>query len=136
MIVEIGGTVGDIESLPFLEAIRQLRNDLGKENALLHPPHPGALHQDGGGVKTKPTQHSVKELRYIGIQPHLLLCRTEKLLSKAIKDKIALFCNVETDGVITAQDVDTIYAVPLRSTGRVSTRRSPRCSISGPRSPT
>ena len=113
VIVEIGGTVGDIESLPFLEAIRQFRADVGKENALyIHltlVPYIGTA----GEVKTKPTQHSVKELRSIGIQPDILLCRTNKYLPKDIKSKIALFCNVNVDEVITAKDVECIYEVPL-----------------------
>lgn len=113
VIVEIGGTIGDIESLPFLEAIRQFRFDVGKENVLyIHltfvPYIPTA-----GEVKTKPTQHSVKELRSIGIQPDILLCRTDRFLSDEIKAKIALFCNVSQDAVITAKDVDCIYEVPL-----------------------
>ena len=113
VIVEIGGTIGDIESLPFLEAIRQFRTDVGKENALyIHltlVPYIGTA----GEVKTKPTQHSVKELRSIGIQPNILLCRTDRFLSKDIKAKIALFCNVSIEEVITAKDVDHIYEVPL-----------------------
>ncbi len=113
VIVEIGGTIGDIESLPFLEAIRQFRTDVGKENAIfihltLVPYVPTA-----GEVKTKPTQHSVKELRSIGIQPDILLCRADRYLSKEIKSKIALFCNVSQDAVVTAKDVDCIYKVPL-----------------------
>jgi CTP synthase len=112
-IVEIGGTVGDIESLPFLEAIRQFRADEGKENVLyihltLVPYIPTS-----GEVKTKPTQHSVKELRSIGIQPDILLCRTDRYLSAELKAKIALFCNVGESSVITAKDVDCIYEVPL-----------------------
>jgi CTP synthase len=113
VIVEIGGTVGDIESLPFLEAIRQMRQDLGRENTLfMHVtlvPWIGAA----GELKTKPTQHSVKELLSIGIQPDILLCRTDRFLSKDIKSKIALFCNVEEEAVITAKDVSSIYEVPL-----------------------
>ncbi|MGB2930216.1 MAG: CTP synthase [Desulfobacterales bacterium] len=113
VIVEIGGTVGDIESLPFLEAIRQFRTDVGKGNALyIHltlVPYIGTA----GEVKTKPTQHSVKELRSIGIQPDILLCRTNKYLPQEIKAKIALFCNVTVDEVITAKDVECIYEVPL-----------------------
>jgi CTP synthase len=113
VIVEIGGTVGDIESLPFLEAIRQFRADEGKENVLyIHltlVPYIGT----SGEVKTKPTQHSVKELRSIGIQPDILLCRSDRLLDKDIKAKIALFCNVGVDAVITAKDVACIYEVPL-----------------------
>ena len=113
VIVEIGGTIGDIESLPFLEAIRQFRTDVGKENVLyIHltlVPYIGTA----GEVKTKPTQHSVKELRSIGIQPNILLCRTDRFLAKDIKAKIALFCNVSIEEVITAKDVDHIYEVPL-----------------------
>jgi CTP synthase len=113
VIVEVGGTIGDIESLPFQEAIRQLKADVGKENVLyVHltlVPYIAAA----GEVKTKPTQHSVKELRSIGIQPDILLCRTDRFLSKEIKSKIALFCNVDVDQVITAKDVETIYEVPL-----------------------
>ncbi len=113
VIVEIGGTVGDIESLPFLEAIRQFRNDVGRENAIFIHVTLVPFLSTSGEMKTKPTQHSVKELRGIGIQPDILLCRTEKMLSAEIKGKIAHFCNVETDGVITALDVDCIYEVPL-----------------------
>jgi len=112
-IVEIGGTVGDIESLPFLEAIRQFRADQGKENVLYIHLTLVPYIVTAGEVKTKPTQHSVKELRSIGIQPDILLCRTEKLLSKDIKSKIALFCNVDVDAVITAKDVKCIYEVPI-----------------------
>jgi CTP synthase len=112
-LVEIGGTVGDIESLPFLEAIRQMRQELGRDNTLfVHVtlvPWIGAAQE----LKTKPTQHSVKELLSIGIQPDILLCRTDRFLSKDIKSKIALFCNVEDEGVITAKDVASIYEVPL-----------------------
>ena len=112
-IVEIGGTVGDIESLPFLEAIRQLGYDLGKENALyIHLTYVPYI-KTAGELKTKPTQHSVKELRAIGIQPDILLCRTDRFLPPEIKRKIALFCNVEEDAVITAKDVDCIYEIPL-----------------------
>ena len=113
-IIEIGGTVGDIEGLPFLEAIRQLRGDLGKENILyLHltlVPYIRAA----GELKTKPTQHSVKELRGIGIQPDIILCRCEMDLEPDLKAKIALFCNVDKDAVFTAVDVNNIYEVPLR----------------------
>lgn len=112
-IVEIGGTVGDIESLPFLEAIRQLGYDLGKENALyIHLTYVPYI-KTAGELKTKPTQHSVKELRAIGIQPDIILCRTDRFLPPEIKRKIALFCNVEEDAVITAKDVDCIYEIPL-----------------------
>ncbi len=113
VIVEIGGTVGDIESLPFLEAIRQLRLELGRNNAanihLTLVPFIAAADE----LKTKPTQHSVRELRQIGISPDALLCRVDRPLAKALKDKIALFCNIEPEQVIAARDVDTIYAVPL-----------------------
>jgi CTP synthase len=112
-IIEIGGTVGDIESLPFLEAIRQLKGDLGKNNVCYIHLTLVPFIKSAGEVKTKPTQHSVKELRSIGIQPDILLCRTEKVLSRDIKAKIALFCNVEPAAVITAQDVDNIYEIPL-----------------------
>ena len=112
-IVEIGGTVGDIESLPFLEAIRQLKTDLGKENVLyVHltlVPYIGTA----GQLKTKPTQHSVKELLEIGIQPDILICRTDRLLPDDVKSKIALFCNIDKSAVITGLDVGHIYEVPL-----------------------
>ena len=112
-IVEIGGTAGDIESLPFLEAIRQLRFDLGKENVLyVHLtllPYIATAHE----LKTKPTQHSVKDLREIGIQPDVLLCRADREIPEEAKDKIALFCNVERDAVISVPDVGCIYEVPL-----------------------
>jgi CTP synthase len=112
-IVEIGGTVGDIESLPFMEAIRQMRQELGRDNTtFVHVtlvPFIAAAQE----LKTKPTQHSVKELLSIGIQPDILLCRTDRFLSKEIKSKIALFCNVEEEAVITAKDVASIYEVPL-----------------------
>ena len=112
-IVEIGGTVGDIESLPFMEAIRQMRQELGRDHTLfMHVtlvPFIAAAQE----LKTKPTQHSVKELLSIGIQPDILLCRTDRFLSKEIKSKIALFCNVEEEAVITAKDVASIYEVPL-----------------------
>ncbi|MGV8040866.1 MAG: CTP synthase [Thermoanaerobaculaceae bacterium] len=114
VIVEIGGTVGDIESLPFLEAIRQLRQDLGRGNAAnVHVtlvPYLGASDE----LKTKPTQHSVKELLSIGIQPDVLVCRVDRRLPEEMKRKIALFCNVEERAVIPARTVDTIYEVPLR----------------------
>jgi CTP synthase len=113
VIVEIGGTVGDIESLPFLEAIRQMGNEEGRENALfIHAtlvPYIAAA----GELKTKPTQHSVRELREIGIAPDVLLCRSDRPLSHDLRAKIALFCNVKESAVISAQDVDTIYDVPL-----------------------
>ena len=113
VIVEIGGTIGDIESLPFLEAIRQFKTDAGKGNTLYIHLTLVPYIATAGEVKTKPTQHSVKELRSIGIQPDILLCRTDRYLSKNIKSKIALFCNVGEEEVITAKDVDCIYEVPL-----------------------
>ena len=112
-IVEIGGTVGDIESLPFLEAIRQMRQDVGRENSLFVHLTLVPYINAAGELKTKPTQHSVKELRAIGIQPDILLCRTDRFLSKDMKSKIALFCSVAEEAVITAKDVDSIYEVPL-----------------------
>ena len=113
VIVEIGGTVGDIESLPFLEAVRQLKQEVGPNNGIfihltLVPFIPTA-----GELKSKPTQHSVKELREIGIQPDILLCRCDRVLPKDLKAKIALFCNMSVEQVIGAQDVETIYEVPL-----------------------
>jgi len=113
VIVEIGGTIGDIESLPFLEAIRQFKTDVGKENVIYIHLTLVPYIATAGEVKTKPTQHSVKELRSIGIQPDILLCRADRDLSKDIKGKIALFCNVGIDAVITAKDVESIYEVPL-----------------------
>jgi CTP synthase len=118
LLVEIGGTVGDIESLPFLEAIRQLRQDVGRENTLyihltLVPFIPSA-HE----LKTKPTQHSVRDLRSIGIQPDVLLCRTDRPLEQDMKRKIALFCDVDEEAVITAQDVSSIYEVPMNLAGQ------------------
>ncbi len=113
VIVEIGGTVGDIESLPFLEAIRQFRHEIGRENAIfIHltlVPYIAAA----GEVKTKPTQHSVRELMEIGIQPDILICRSERALSEDVKRKIALFCNVEFGAVVESRDVPTIYEIPL-----------------------
>jgi CTP synthase len=113
VLVEIGGTVGDIEGLPFLEAIRQFRQDVGRENTIyIHltlVPFIGTA----GELKTKPTQHSVRDLRSIGIQPDILLCRTDRILPRDIKQKIALFCDVDEHAVITAKDVSTIYEVPL-----------------------
>ena len=113
VITEIGGTVGDIESLPFLEAIRQLRSDIGRENVIyIHVtlvPYLAA----SGELKTKPTQHSVKELRGIGIQPNVLVCRTEHALSNDMKEKLALLCDIEREAIIEAVDAPTIYEVPL-----------------------
>jgi CTP synthase len=113
VIVEIGGTVGDIESLPFLEAIRQMRLELGAENAIFVHVTLVPFIPTAGELKTKPTQHSVKEMLSIGIQPDLLLCRSDRPLPREMKAKIALFCNIAESAVITAQDVDTIYAVPV-----------------------
>ncbi len=113
VITEVGGTVGDIESLPFLEAIRQVKKEVGKNDALyIHVtllPYISAA----GELKTKPTQHSVKELRAIGIQPDILVCRTEKPISKEMKEKIALFCDVDANAVIENRTASTIYEVPL-----------------------
>ncbi len=113
LIGEIGGTVGDIESLPFLEAIRQFRWDRGRENVLYIHLTLVPFISAAGEVKTKPTQHSVKELTGLGIQPDILLCRTDRILDVKIKSKIAHFCNVEEHSVITAKDVECIYEVPL-----------------------
>src|SRR2546421_3511383 len=113
VIVEIGGTVGDIESLPFLEAIRQIRHEQGRENCIfVHVtlvPWIAAAQE----LKTKPTQHSVKELRAIGIQPDILLCRSERFLPPDMKEKIALFCDVSEEAVVTARDVKSVYEVPV-----------------------
>ncbi len=127
VIVEVGGTVGDIESLPFLEAIRQMRQEQGRENVvfvhLTLVPFIGA----SGELKTKPTQHSVKELREIGIQPDILLCRTDRYLSPELKAKIALFCSVPEEAVITAKDVNEIYEVPLVLAGEGLDTQILRC---------
>lgn len=112
-IIEVGGTVGDIESLPFLEAIRQLKSDLGRNNTLYVHVTLVPFVKTSGELKTKPTQHSVMKLREIGIQPDVLICRTDQPLPAELKSKIALFCNVEKDCVITAIDVESIYEVPL-----------------------
>ena len=117
VIVEIGGTVGDIEGLPFLEAVRQFRQDVGRENAIfVHlalVPYIATAHE----LKTKPMQHSVRELRAIGISPSVLLCRTDRFLSPDIKAKLALYCDVPEEAVITAKDVESIYEVPLVLSG-------------------
>jgi len=117
VIVEIGGTVGDIESLPFLEAVRQFRQDVGRDSAIfVHlalVPYIATAHE----LKTKPMQHSVRELRAIGIQPNILLCRTDRFLSPDIKAKLALYCDVPEEAVITAKDVESIYEVPLVLSG-------------------
>ncbi len=137
LLVEIGGTVGDIESLPFLEAIRQMRQDLGRDNTLfIHVtliPWIAAAQE----LKTKPTQHSVKEMLSIGIQPDILLCRSDRAVPREMRNKIALFCNVQENAVIAARDVASIYEVPLnvRNRGRRRSRRSNSCA-STPRPPT
>ncbi|MBI3683073.1 MAG: CTP synthase [Acidobacteria bacterium] len=118
IIVEIGGTVGDIESLPFLEAMRQMRHEVGRENAIfVHVtlvPYIAAARE----LKTKPTQHSVKELRAIGIQPDMLLCRSERPFGQEVKEKIAMFCDVDVEAVISACDVSSVYEVPLMFAGQ------------------
>lgn len=113
VITEIGGTVGDIESLPFLEAIRQIKGDVGRENVMYIHCTLIPMLKASGELKTKPTQHSVKELRSIGIQPNIIVCRTEYPLSEGIKRKIALFCDIDRDAVIEALDAETLYEVPL-----------------------
>jgi CTP synthase len=112
-IVEIGGTIGDIESLPFLEAIRQFRYDAGRENVIYVHLTLVPYISTAGELKSKPTQHSVRELRAIGIQPDILLCRTDRALSPDVKKKIALHCNLDVDAVIAARDVESIYEVPM-----------------------
>jgi len=113
VIVEVGGTVGDIESLPFLEAIRQMKYDVGEENVVYAHLTLVPFIAAAGELKTKPTQHSVKELREIGIQPDILLCRADREITREMKDKIALFCNVDPSAVFTAKDVSSIYELPL-----------------------
>ena len=113
VITEVGGTIGDIEGLPFIEALRQMRTEIGHENVLyIHTTLIPYL-KAAGELKTKPTQHSVKELRSLGIQPNILVVRTEEALPKSIKDKLALFCDVTTDAVIESRDVETLYTIPL-----------------------
>src|SRR6185437_9724716 len=113
VITEIGGTVGDIESLPFLEAIRQIKSDVGRDNVMyIHCTLIPYL-KAAGEMKTKPTQHSVKELRGLGIQPNIIVVRTEMPISQDMKDKLALFCDIDQKAVIEARDADTLYAVPL-----------------------
>jgi CTP synthase len=114
VITEIGGTVGDIESLPFLEAIRQMRSDMGRDNVIYIHVTLIPFLSAAGEAKTKPTQHSVKELRSIGIQPHVIVCRTEKALGDDMKRKIALFCDTDPEAVIEVRDAETLYEVPLR----------------------
>ena len=137
-LIEIGGTVGDIESLPFLEAIRQLGNELGHERAAFVHLTLVPFISSAGELKTKPTQHSVKELRSIGIQPDVLLCRCDREIPDGVRGKIALFCNVPEEAVIPALDVASIYEVPLRyheagldSPGVARVRRR-RCTGPGP----
>jgi CTP synthase len=130
LLVEIGGTVGDIESQPFLEAIRQLRQEVGRENTLYIHLTLVPFIASAGELKTKPTQHSVRDLRSIGIQPDVLLCRTDRPLDRDMKRKIALFCDVDEEAVITARDVGSIYEVPLNLAGEgldgLLLRRRPR----------
>ncbi|SMB86353.1 CTP synthase [Desulfonispora thiosulfatigenes DSM 11270] len=113
VITEIGGTVGDIESLPFLEAIRQIKKDVGRDNCMYIHVTLVPFISAAGEAKTKPTQHSVKELRSIGIQPDAIVCRTVNTLSKEVEEKIALFCDIDSEAVIQAIDADSIYEVPL-----------------------
>lgn len=113
VLVEVGGTVGDIESLPFLEAIRQFRSDAGRDNVMYIHVTLVPFISAAGELKTKPTQHSVKELRSIGIHPDVIVCRSEKPLSRDLRAKIALFCDIDEEAVIPNSDVDTIYEVPL-----------------------
>lgn len=113
VITEIGGTVGDIESLPFLEAIRQIKSDVGRDNVMYIHCTLVPYIKAAGEMKTKPTQHSVKELRSLGIQPNVIVVRTEMPMSQDMKDKIALFCDIDPKAVIEARDADTLYAVPL-----------------------
>jgi CTP synthase len=113
LITEIGGTVGDIEGLPFLEAIRQIKSDVGREHVMYIHCTLVPMLKANGELKTKPTQHSVKELRSIGIQPNVIVCRTEYPISEEMKCKIALFCDVDREAVVEARDADTLYEVPL-----------------------
>lgn len=113
VITEIGGTVGDIESLPFLEAIRQIKSDIGRDNVMYIHCTLIPYIKAAGEMKTKPTQHSVKELRSLGIQPNIIVVRTEMPVSQDMKDKIALFCDIDSKAVIECQDADTLYAVPI-----------------------
>ncbi len=113
VIVEIGGTVGDIESLPFLEAIRQMRSDIGRDSVMYVHVTLMPYLENAGELKTKPTQHSVKELKSLGIQPDMVICRTQFSLSQEIKDKVALFCDIEEEAVIENHDVENIYEIPL-----------------------
>lgn len=113
IITEVGGTVGDIESLPFLEALRQMKGDMGKDNVMyIHTTLIPYL-KAAGEMKTKPTQHSVKELRSLGIQPDILVVRTEQAITQSMRDKLAQFCDVDSEAVIESRDVDTLYSIPL-----------------------
>ncbi len=127
VIVEVGGTVGDIESLPFLEAIRQMRQEQGRDHVVFVHLTLVPFINTSGELKTKPTQHSVKELREIGIQPDILLCRTDRYLSAELKAKIALFCSISEEAVITAKDVGNIYEVPLVLAGEGLDTQILRC---------
>ncbi|MCM3442938.1 CTP synthase [Metabacillus halosaccharovorans] len=113
VITEIGGTVGDIESLPFLEAIRQIKSDIGRDNVMYIHCTLVPYIRAAGELKTKPTQHSVKELRSLGIQPNIIVVRTEMPISQDMKDKIALFCDIDTNAVIECRDAETLYSIPL-----------------------
>ena len=113
VLVEVGGTVGDIESLPFMEAIRQFSKDAGRQNVMYIHVTLVPMIETAGEMKTKPTQHSVKELRSIGIQPDMLICRCDRPMHPVVKSKIAEFCNVQPESVITAVDAPSIYDVPL-----------------------
>ncbi|MGI8497054.1 MAG: CTP synthase [Gemmatimonadaceae bacterium] len=133
VIVEIGGTVGDIESQPFLEAIRQFRHEIGRDNALFIHLTLVPFISAAGEVKTKPTQHSVRDLMELGIQPDILICRTQRPLSEDVKRKIALFCNVEFGSVIESRDVPTIYEIPLAFHEQgLDTRVAERLGLVGP----
>ncbi len=136
VIVEVGGTVGDIEGLPFLEAIRQFRRAAGDEHVMYVHVSLIPYLRAAGELKTKPTQHSVKELRSIGIQPDVIVCRTERPLGRSLKEKIALFCDVEPDAVIQALDAQSIYEVPLvleeEGLGRIISRRLGLDHLPGP----
>ena len=122
VITEIGGTVGDIESLPFLEALRQFHSEIGRDRCMFVHLTLVPFLGNAGELKTKPTQHSVQELRRIGIQPDIVMCRSEEHLGKDIREKIALFANLPVSSVVSARDVDSIYKVPLSSPARASTR--------------
>ena len=114
VITEIGGTTGDIESLPFIEAIRQIRSDLGRENVMYVHCTLLPYIKAAGEMKTKPTQHSVKELRGLGIQPDLIVVRTEYEMTQDLKDKIALFCDIDKESVIECRDASSLYEIPLQ----------------------